>query len=201
VVGGARLLRAGRDGSSCAHTRGAGRGSGDTVLCRRLHHRHVALESGDRPQRDCPIRSGTGQNSCRFSCPAHFYPTDYGHPISGCREQWMWGAVPLARARHGRRGERGRVVLAGDLPRPRPPTDEPCSFSLPSLPLDHSPAANCNPLRFILANAERRTFQAERMHYGGRDEWAVIGPTGPVDRPSCRQSAVVGHPYPRLPRR
>jgi hypothetical protein len=37
-------------------------------------------------------------------------------------------------------------------------------------------------LRFILTNAKRRIFRVERMHYGGRDEWFEIRPTGPVDR-------------------
>ena len=37
-------------------------------------------------------------------------------------------------------------------------------------------------LRFILANAEKRTFRVERMHYGGRDEWFAIRAEGPVDK-------------------
>ena len=37
-------------------------------------------------------------------------------------------------------------------------------------------------LRFILADAKRRTFRVERMHYGGRDEWFEIGATGPVKK-------------------
>jgi hypothetical protein len=37
-------------------------------------------------------------------------------------------------------------------------------------------------LRFILASTERRIFRVERMHYGGRNEWFEIRPTGPVDR-------------------
>ena len=37
-------------------------------------------------------------------------------------------------------------------------------------------------LRFILAETKRRTFRVERMHYGGRNEWFEIQPTGPVDR-------------------
>jgi hypothetical protein len=37
-------------------------------------------------------------------------------------------------------------------------------------------------LRFILADAKRRIFRVERMHYGGRNEWFDIRPTGPVDR-------------------
>ena len=35
-------------------------------------------------------------------------------------------------------------------------------------------------LRFILADAEQRTFRVERMHYGGRNEWFEIQATGPV---------------------
>ena len=35
-------------------------------------------------------------------------------------------------------------------------------------------------LRFILADAERRTFRVERMHYGGRDEWASLSYTGAI---------------------
>ena len=37
-------------------------------------------------------------------------------------------------------------------------------------------------LRFILSDAKRRTFRVERMHYGGREEWFEIRPTGPVER-------------------
>ena len=37
-------------------------------------------------------------------------------------------------------------------------------------------------LRFILADARRRIFRAERMHYGGRNEWFELGHTGPVKR-------------------
>lgn len=37
-------------------------------------------------------------------------------------------------------------------------------------------------LRFILADAVRRTFRVERMHYGGRNEWFELHTTGPVDR-------------------
>jgi hypothetical protein len=37
-------------------------------------------------------------------------------------------------------------------------------------------------LRFILADAERRIFRVERMHYGGRDEWFAIRAEGPVDK-------------------
>lgn len=37
-------------------------------------------------------------------------------------------------------------------------------------------------LRFILADAERRIFRVERMHYGGRDEWFEIRAEGPVDK-------------------
>jgi len=37
-------------------------------------------------------------------------------------------------------------------------------------------------LRFILADAKRRTFRVERMHYGGRNEWFELGYTGPVKR-------------------
>jgi hypothetical protein len=37
-------------------------------------------------------------------------------------------------------------------------------------------------LRFILADAKRRSFRVERMHYGGRDEWFELGPMGPVKR-------------------
>ena len=37
-------------------------------------------------------------------------------------------------------------------------------------------------LRFILTDAKRRTFRVERMHYGGRNEWFEIRPTGPVDQ-------------------
>ncbi len=37
-------------------------------------------------------------------------------------------------------------------------------------------------LRFILADAGRRTFRVERMHYGGRNEWFEIRSTGPVER-------------------
>jgi hypothetical protein len=37
-------------------------------------------------------------------------------------------------------------------------------------------------LRFILADAERRTFRAERWCYlGSIDDWIDVGPTGPVD--------------------
>jgi len=37
-------------------------------------------------------------------------------------------------------------------------------------------------LRFILADAKRRTFRVERMHYGGRDEWFELGHTGAIDQ-------------------
>ena len=37
-------------------------------------------------------------------------------------------------------------------------------------------------LRFILADAEQRTFRVERMHYGGRDEWFAIRAEGPVGK-------------------
>lgn len=38
-------------------------------------------------------------------------------------------------------------------------------------------------LRFILADAERRTFRVERMCYlGSIDDWIDVGPMGPVDR-------------------
>ena len=38
-------------------------------------------------------------------------------------------------------------------------------------------------LRFILANAERRTFRAERWCYlGSIDDWIDVGPMGPLDR-------------------
>jgi len=37
-------------------------------------------------------------------------------------------------------------------------------------------------LRFILADAERRIFRVERMHYGGRDEWFTIRAEGPVEK-------------------
>jgi hypothetical protein len=37
-------------------------------------------------------------------------------------------------------------------------------------------------LRFILSDTKRRTFRVERMHYGGREEWFEIRPTGPVKR-------------------
>jgi len=38
-------------------------------------------------------------------------------------------------------------------------------------------------LRFILANAERRTFRVERWCYlGSIDDWIDVGPMGPLDR-------------------
>jgi len=37
-------------------------------------------------------------------------------------------------------------------------------------------------LRFILADAERRIFRVERMHYGGRDEWFEMRAEGPVEK-------------------
>ncbi|MFQ5343556.1 MAG: hypothetical protein ACE5F6_18610 [Anaerolineae bacterium] len=37
-------------------------------------------------------------------------------------------------------------------------------------------------LRFILADAARRAFRVERMHYGGRNTWFEIRSTGPVGR-------------------
>ena len=38
-------------------------------------------------------------------------------------------------------------------------------------------------LRFILADAERRTFRVERWCYlGSIDDWIHVGPTGPLDR-------------------
>ncbi len=35
-------------------------------------------------------------------------------------------------------------------------------------------------LRFILADAKKRTFRVERMHYGGREGWFDLRHTGPV---------------------
>jgi hypothetical protein len=38
-------------------------------------------------------------------------------------------------------------------------------------------------LRFILADAERRTFRVERWCYlGSIDDWIDVGPMGPLDR-------------------
>jgi hypothetical protein len=38
-------------------------------------------------------------------------------------------------------------------------------------------------LRFVLADAEQRTFHTERWCYlGSIDDWIYVGPTGPVDR-------------------
>ncbi len=38
-------------------------------------------------------------------------------------------------------------------------------------------------LRFVLADAERRTFRVERMCYlGSVDDWIDVGPMGPLDR-------------------
>jgi hypothetical protein len=38
-------------------------------------------------------------------------------------------------------------------------------------------------LRFVLANAKRRTFRAERRYYpGGTENWVKVGPMGTVDR-------------------
>jgi hypothetical protein len=37
-------------------------------------------------------------------------------------------------------------------------------------------------LRFILADAKRRIFRVERMHYGGLNEWFELRATGPAKR-------------------
>ena len=47
-------------------------------------------------------------------------------------------------------------------------------------------------LRFILTDAKRRTFRVERMHYGGRNEWFELGPTGPVKRLARRLVPTLG---------
>ncbi|MCP4540487.1 MAG: hypothetical protein GY832_25395 [Chloroflexi bacterium] len=47
-------------------------------------------------------------------------------------------------------------------------------------------------LRFILADAKRRTFRVERMHYGGRDEWFELGHTGPAKRLAQRLVSTLG---------
>jgi len=42
-------------------------------------------------------------------------------------------------------------------------------------------------LRFILADAEQRTFRTERWCYlGSIDDWIHVGPMGPVDRLACQ---------------
>ena len=47
-------------------------------------------------------------------------------------------------------------------------------------------------LRFILADAERRTFRVERMHYGGRDEWAELSYTGAIKQLARRLVPALG---------
>ncbi|MBU0491435.1 MAG: hypothetical protein KKA73_20490 [Chloroflexi bacterium] len=47
-------------------------------------------------------------------------------------------------------------------------------------------------LRFILADATRRTFGAQRMHYGGQTEWFDLSAFGPVDQLARRLIPTLG---------
>jgi len=47
-------------------------------------------------------------------------------------------------------------------------------------------------LRFILADAARRTFRVERMHFGGRNEWFHLSASGPVEQLARRLIPTLG---------